>query len=158
MLSTLTPDWSAVVTTVVAAAILALWAALWTRRRRVLDLRDGVKARVEESRVVRQLDDRRRREQAVLERAAVLDRRVPIKAEGRYPVVVVTYSGLEHMPRYYVSDDIPFGSEGEVTGNVNPRAVFRGRPPRVLSQWTDQEIADWQERYRDDLPEDGASA
>jgi hypothetical protein len=138
-----------VVGAMVFAGVGVAAVAIWRRRRRPLDWADrGEQALADRSRRI----ERAHHDelvQHVLDRAEVLGIELPIQVAGRNPAIVTLHpSGTKHA----IYPDLPSYKAAVNRGDVNPTRARFGKPPLVVSRWSDDRLREWLREHADDLP------
>jgi hypothetical protein len=139
----------AVLGTIIFAGVSVVAYAIWRRRRSPLDLVDkGEQALADRARRI----ERARHDelvQHVLDRAAALGIELPTHIAGRNPAIVTLHSSGTKHARY---PDLPSYKAAVERGDVSPIRASFGKPPLVVSRWSDDRLRDWLREHAQDLP------
>lgn len=145
--------WESIAVTVISAALLGLVAWLWTRRHSPTDWVAAGRAKFGRRQRQRVRANHEELVRSVLRRAEVLDLSVgqdlPIKVSGISPTVV-TYHPTGRTFAFY--PDISSYKAAATSGQVNPANAHFGKPPKVISSWSQEQLRIWLSEHADRLP------
>lgn len=137
---------------IIAVAVVAAVAWLWTRRRKPLDW--AAKGR----RAIAARNRRIERARWVLQRAQVLQLtgtdEIPVRLTGTNPVVVTYHPSMRQFALY---PDKPSYESAARRRDVDPLNAHWGTSKPVVSDWSEGELRTWLRKHADDLPPRGGA-
>lgn len=151
--------WAEALGGLIVVVVLAAIGWMWIRRRKPLEWAAAGGMALDEHARRHKRANHAERVGWVRQRAEILKlprgHDLPVSATGRNPVVV-TFHPTGRRQAYY--RDLPSYKSAVERGDVNPVNALPGKPPQVLSRWSDEELRSWLSDHADDLPPSDAAA